>query len=141
MILEGMKKYKIKEAMLTLTYMRRMRLITKEKTDEYCNGKEVQKESVNEDLESLIADIRLGKEPDSMLETYVLPKLMERELELVEKQNHDFMDTFLMMMDADVNKAEMMLSESNSKFVISICRRKTSTLKTFKKSQNFICFK
>ena len=59
-----MKEHKIK--ILTKIRMRRLCLITKEKMEsiagEYCRGEKGLKDSVNDDLESLFENIRLGKE-------------------------------------------------------------------------------
>ena len=38
--------------------------------DLYCKGNEDEKESVNDDLELLLEDIRLGEEPDDFVTTY-----------------------------------------------------------------------
>ena len=76
-----MKKHKIKSVMVTSIYFYRSELITKEKMESYCKGDEWLKESVNDDLESLFENIRLGKEPDEQVYTYFLPKLTEDELE------------------------------------------------------------
>ena len=119
-ILAKMKDYRIKKVMVTKIWMRRWRLITKETVENYCNGREYQKGSVNDDLAKLFEDIQLGKSPDDDVETYFLPKLTTEELDLVERKDHDFMKTFEDEMDADVDKAEMMLSESDSKFVWGI---------------------
>ena len=115
--------------MVTIIFMRRWNLITKETTEYYCNGKEEEKESVNDDLEKLFEDIQLGKNPDNDVRTYFLPKLTKEELDLVERKDEDFMQTFYWEMDADVDKAEMMLSESDSKFVWGWGQRKTFTIK------------
>ena len=42
-ILEGMKKYKIKTAIVTIIHMRRYRLITIEHMENYCKGKKDEK--------------------------------------------------------------------------------------------------
>ena len=115
--------------MVTKIHTWRWRLITKEKMENYCNGKEDEKESVNDDLEKLFEDIQLGKEPDDYVYTYFLPKLTREELGLVERKDEDFMKTFGDGMYADVDKAEMMLSESDSKFVRGFGERKTFTIK------------
>ena len=127
-ILNGMKKFKIKKVMMTIIFMRRWNLITKEKMEHYCNGKEYEKDSVNDDLEKLFEDIQLGKKPDGYVPTYFLPKLTKEELDLVERKDEDFMQTFNWNMDADVNKAEMMLSESYSKYIRGFCTRNTLTI-------------
>ena len=77
-----------------MIYMSRSKLITKERMENYCNGKEYAKESVNDDLEKLFEDLQLGKEPDDDVATYFLPKLTKEELDLVERKDEDFMHTF-----------------------------------------------
>ena len=67
-----MKKHKIKSVMVTSIILARSKLITKEKMESYCKGEEDQKDSVNDDLESLFENIRLGKEPDERVETYFM---------------------------------------------------------------------
>ena len=123
-----MKKYNLEKAMVTRIYMWRDRLITKEKMENYCKGKEEKKLSVNDDLETLFENIQLGEKPDDDIWTYFLPKLTEHELELVERKDEDFMKTFYDEMDADVDKAEMAASESDSKYVHGWSRRETFTI-------------
>ena len=94
--------------------------------ESYCKGEEDEKDSVNDDLESLFENIRLGKEPDEYVETYFLPKLTEEELELVERRDTSYLQTFnRWKVDPDVNETEMMLSESDSKYVLCWSWRKT----------------
>ena len=76
----------------------------------------------------MFEDIQLGKKPDDYVPTYFLPKLTKEELKLVERKDEDFMHTFMEQMYADVDKTEMMLSESDSKFVFGDGRRKTFTI-------------
>ena len=114
--------------MVTQICMSRLELITKEKMDDYCNGKMFEKESVNDDLESFFQDLRLGEKPEPMVRTYFLPKLTENKVELVERKDNNFMHTFMRDMRADVSKAEMELSESDSKFVRALGWRETYTL-------------
>ena len=75
-------------------------------------------------LESFFEDLRLGEKPEPMVKTYFLPKLMESEMELVERKDNNFMNTFSFN-NPDVNKAKMDASESVSKFVRAACLRKT----------------
>ena len=96
--------------------------------EKFCKGKEEEEKSVNDDLETLFEDIQLGKEPDDCVMTYFLPMLTEHELELVERKDEDFMETFSFGMDADVNKAEMAASESDSKYVYGYGWRETFTI-------------
>ena len=135
-MVKKMKKYNIKKVMVTRFDMQRIELITKEKMENYCKGNEIQKKSINDDLESFFDDIRLGKETNntrfmgSYHVSYCLPKLTQKELKLVAKKDEHFMNGFFMVMNADVDKAEMELSESDSKYVYARCRRKTSTIES-----------
>ena len=119
--------------MVTSIYFYRSELITKEKMESYCKGDEWLKESVNDDLESLFENIRLGKEPDEKVETYFLPKLMEEELELVERRDKNYLETFWLSNYPDVDEAEMMLSESDSKYVKGYNFRTTFVIKNSSK--------
>ena len=125
----GMKKHNLKEVMMTILRMERKNLITKEKMESFCEGKKLRKESVNEDLESLFDRIRLGKQPEvEEVRTYFVPKLTEEELELVERKDPDYLGTFswtIQNYNPDVDKTEMKLSESDSKFVQGFCLRIT----------------
>ena len=87
------------------------------------------KDSVNDDLESLFENIRLGKEPNEEVLTYFLPKLTEEELELIERRDTSYFHTFTVSWNPDVDKYEMMLSESESKYVKGESRRRTFVLK------------
>jgi len=113
--------------MVTIIYMERLGLITKEAMEKYCKGEKYQKDSVNDDLESLFEDLRLGKEPDEWVETYFLPKLTTEEMELVETKDTNYFENFLVD-DPDVPEAEMLLSESDSKFVEGFGWRTTFTI-------------
>ena len=93
--------------------------------ESYCKGEEFEKDSVNDDLESLFENIRLGKEPDECVWTYFLPKLTEEELKLVERRDTSYLQTFLHSLNADVNETEMMLSESDSKYIYEFSYRRT----------------
>ena len=136
-MLNVMRKYKLKSVMVTTINLHRWRLITKERMENYYNGKEDRKRihSVNDDLESLFENIRLGKEPDELIRTYFLPKLTEKELELVERKDRSYCQTFEEWYSPDVNKREMMLSESDSKFVLSGCARRTFTIENSSEKQ------
>ena len=90
-IVEGIKKYNIKKVMVTKIDMWRRNLITKEKMENYCKSTQ---ESVNDDLDSLFVDIRLGKKTNSEVATYFLPKLATQELKLVARKENSFMHTF-----------------------------------------------
>ena len=126
-ILKGMKKNNIKKVMVTRIHMWRSHLITKEEMKNFCNEKEYEKDSVNDDLENLLNDIQLGKKPDDYVQTYFLPELTREEMRLVERKDNDFMSTFRRIF-ADVDKAVMMLSESDSIFVRGYGYRQTFTI-------------
>ena len=128
-ILNGIKKHKIKSVMLTIIHLCRDELITKEKMESYCKGEDmVKKDSVNDDLESLFENIRLGNKPDEWVNAYFLPKLTEEELELVERRDTNYFQTFLNSLNPDVDETEMMLSESDSKYVEGSCYRRTFSI-------------
>ena len=105
-ILNAMKKHAIKSVMMTSIYSLRWNLITKEEMESYCKGEKSEKDSVNDDLESLFENIRLGKKPASEAVTYFLPKLTEEELELVEKRDPSYLSTFGEQ-NLDVDATEM----------------------------------
>ena len=132
-----MKKHKIKSVMLTIIYLDRINLITKEKMESYCKGEELRKDSVNDDLESFFENIRLGKEPDEDVQTYFLPKLTEEELELVEKRDTGYFQTFGSS-NPDVDETEMMLSESDSKYVRGGSWRRTFVIENSSKNFSFL---
>ena len=62
--------------------MMRYGIIAKRHMEYYCNGKEEEKDSVNDDLETFFEDLRLGKEPKKMSRTYFFPQLTAEEEEL-----------------------------------------------------------
>ena len=134
-----MKKHKIKSVMVTRIDLERWELITKEKMESYCKGEKDEKDSVNDDLESLIENIRLGKEPNRYVDTYFLPKLTEEELELVAIRDTSYLQTFNWR-NPDVDETQMMLSESDSKYVRGWARRRTFVIEnSFKNSLQNNC--
>ena len=86
------------------------------------------KESINDDIESVFESIQLGEKPESIAYTYFLPKLTQRELDLIETKDEDYLQTFFQFKNPDVDENEMKLSESNSKYVKVVCSRKTYTI-------------
>ena len=127
MILNGMKKHKIKSVMWTSINLYKQNLITKEEMDRYCKGEEYEmylfssrrdKDLVNQDLESLFRNIRLGKELDEYRWSYFLPKLTEEELELVERRDRSFLQTFSQP-NPDMAKFHMRFSESEGRWIPS----------------------
>ena len=132
-----MKKHKIKSVMLTRIDLYRRELITKEEMESYCKGEKDEKDSVNDDLESLFENIRLGKESDEFVKTYFLPKLTEEELELVERRDRTYLQTLsegAFGRNPDVAQTEMMLSESDSKYVYATSHRRTFVIKNSSKN-------
>ena len=122
-----MKEHGIKSVMLTKIFMRRWRLVTTETKESYCKGNEYDTDSVNDDLESLFEDIRLGKEPYEYVRTYFLPKLTEEELELVGRRNSSYLKTLVEPRRSSdpFMVREKMLSELNSTYVHVWSRRQT----------------
>ena len=138
-ILEGMKKYKIRLVMVTIIYLQRWKLITKEKMESYCLGKEDQKKSINDDLESFFENLQHGEPIPYSVEhndLYFLPKLTREELKLVERKDSNYMKTFIHW-DPDVNEAEMKLSESNAKYLLAKSARKTIRIMNNKRRNPF----
>ena len=82
---------------------------------------------VNDDLESFFEDLRLGNEPDDKVTTYFLPKLTEEEMKLVGRKDTTYLLTFHNS-NPDVEEAEMLLSESDSKYVEGWGWRTTFTI-------------
>ena len=121
--------------MVTRIYLERWNLITKEEMESYCKGENWKKDSVNDDLESLLENIRLGKESDEKVSTYFLPKLTKEELELVERRDTNYLQNF-QGPNPDVGEAEMMLSESDSKYVLAISRRRTYVIETLSENSS-----
>ena len=136
LILDGMKKYKIKKVMVTIIQMWRAGLITKEAMEKYCMGEREIKDSVNDDLETFFEDLRLGKQPDEEVDVYFLPKLTKEEMKLIKRKDTTYLQTFeWWMWNPDVSEAEMKLSESDSKFVEGWAWRRTFTIEN--SSENF----
>ena len=138
-ILQGMKKYKIKSVMVTKITLHRNKLITKEVMEKFCKGEKYKKVSVNDDLESLFEDLRLGQKPKRFTWSYFFPKLTKEEMELVEKKDASYLQTFHKN-DPDVKEAEMMASESDSKFVDGSGWRATFTMENSSSQNIFNCF-
>ena len=107
--------------------MWRQNLITKETLKNYCKEEENAKDSVNDELESLLEDIRLGKEPAEHVGNYFFQKLTEEEMELVEKEDTNHLQTFVEC-SPDVEESEIILSESDSKYVNGWVQRRTFSI-------------
>ena len=125
-----MRKCRFKHVMVTFVIMRRFHLITKEKRDNFWLGNDWFKESINNDTESFIDGIILGQKPDEFTNTYFLPKLNEEEMKLVARKDSAYLKTFEYS-NPDVEEAEMASSESDSKFCLTSCYRRTITCEYF----------
>ena len=79
----------------------------------------------NEDIESLLENIRLGKQPNDDVETYFIPQLTEEEMESVKRKDPDYLGAFPAYPDPDIDEKEMKMSESDSKFCLTKCIRRT----------------
>ena len=137
-ILEEMEKYKIKSVMWTNIYMFRKKLITKEKVKKFCKGEYDVKDSVNDDLETLFKDLRRGKTPKKLVDTYFLPKLTEEELKLVERRDTSYLQSLVLRVFLEEAEMENKKSESDSRFILGYARRKTFTIAngSFQKNSN-----
>ena len=120
-----MKRYNVQIVMVTKIAIWRDRLITKQKMENVCQGSERGILSVNDDLETLFENIQFGEEPDEKVHFYFLPKLTEDELQLVERKDENFMQTFNLFEGA---LDDMGASESDSKYVYGFGYRKTFTI-------------
>ena len=142
MILNVMKKYEITSVLVTLIMQWRDGLITKEIMKEYYNAKikyfkiqsypnvNLLKTSVNDDLESLLGDLQIGRDfKESTVWSYFLPKLTDKELKLVKMRDENHLKTYscygLPGRDPDIDENEMNLSKSKSKFLKADCFRYT----------------
>ena len=132
-ILGKMQKYGIQASILTMLYMQRSRLITKEKSKQAAEGKLKNDPewgdydgSINDDLDSFINNLQNSNEvKEEEVDSFFLPKLTKEELKLVEEKNEEHMMSYGWDFDADVNIEEMKKSDSTDKYVHSWCRRKT----------------
>ena len=137
-LLSGMNKHRIKSAYMTIFNKYRHHLVTKEEMKSYYKGEYVEKDdywsagcmlhSVNDDLELLLERFLLDEVRNESAETFCFPKLTEKEMKLVESKNEDHLESYLAYEygdDPDVDENEMMLSDSESKFVFIDCERFT----------------
>ena len=125
----------LQKVMVTILHMRNTNLITKEKMENFIDGKNLRKKSVNDDLESFFEKLRHGEEPTESVRTYFLPKLTEQELKLVAKKDSNYFKNFSWS-NPDVDEIQMKMSESDSKFVQAFCWRKTFIVENKKLQEN-----
>ena len=67
--------------------------------------------------------------------TYFLPKLTEEELELVERRDASYLQTFSYL-NPDVKETEMMLSDSDSKYFHGFSGRRTFVIENVSKNHS-----
>ena len=119
-----LKILKKQSVMMTFFMMRRGYLITKEKMEGFPEGRENLKQSVYDDLDDFVEKVRLGKTIEPRSITYYLPKLTEKEKNLVECRDTRIMRT-LMDPNPDRILRDMKTSESNSMYLHGVCVRET----------------
>ena len=119
-----LKIFKMQSVMVTFLTMRRHRLITKEQMEAYPEGREKLKQSVSDDLDDFVWKLRLGETIKPRSRTYYLPKLTEKEKNLVECRDTGFMYTILQSYPDKILQ-NMKTSESNSMYLYGECLRQT----------------
>ena len=134
--LEKMRKYGIQSAILTVLYMWRWKLVTKEKVKQAYEGKlknekdwKRYEQSIGDDLETFFTNLQSQKEiKNEFAWSFFLPKLTEDELKLVEQKNEQHLSTYgwhYIGRNPDVDPEEMKKSDSRSKYVHGRCWRST----------------
>ena len=135
-----MTKYGIQSSILTMLYMGRLYLVTKEKVKKATEGKlkneedwKDYEESINDDLERFFINLQNQKEVKyEGVESLFTPKLTNEELELIEEGNKEHLKTYWYYLDGknpDVDDEEMKKSDSKSKYVHGRCWRRTIPLR------------
>ena len=125
-VFDKMKEFRMKHLMVTSMSMSRFCLITKERRDELYLGRErMFKESINDSIETLLGNIRLGHQPNETLLLYFTPRLTDEEMQLIERKDPDYLQSF--RIPEDVNEASMKNSESDYKFCETMCTRTTES--------------
>ena len=158
-ILTKMRKYGIQSSILTMLYMARRNLVTKETVKKAAEGKlknvklwKHYEGSINDDLEKLLINLQNQKEMrEEVVYSFFTPKLKNEELKRVEERNEEHLKTYTDYMvyglNPDVDVEEMKKSDSKSKYVHGGCFRRTIplTLQTIetqdKQDKNVTSFK
>ena len=123
-----MKKYKIRSVILTILYMQRWNLITKEIMENHFMQKgDRQNKSIDDDLEVFYRDLQHGRISEPLSNTYFLQKLTEIEQELVDRNDLNYFKS-LRSEKAYVDKIQMQLTTSESMFVRGQAWRITSII-------------
>ena len=139
MFLDDMKTYGFQSSLLTMMFMWRRNLITKEKAKEASKGNLINDEewknqemSINDDLTNFVTGLQKSKEmKHEKVGTFFTPKLTDEELKLFKLGNEDHLNTYMFHYvgsNADVNITEMKKSNSKSKYVHGSSVRETFTL-------------
>ena len=152
MFLTKMKKFGIKSSMLTMLYMWRYNIITKEKANEASEGKLKDERgdyevSINDDLEMFLNNILNSKEiKEEKVRSFYTPKLTEEELKLFEARDKNRLDIpyldntyynhYITKNTLYSNKyrkwklfeEEMKKTDSKSKYILCECLRLTYSL-------------
>ena len=169
---ELMKRYQYETFMVTSLYMIQRNLIDHEKMKSYCRGEDHRLQlSVNDDLEILFEDVKtekvgFGNSVRSVYgnwdmttwvraKTYYLPRITEKEMELIEQKNQNYLQMFedynsftsymtktwkrlstlipyypiYLLFDVrnipDAKGINRKRSESESKYILAECKRRT----------------
>ena len=155
-------------AMITMLRMSRSHLITKEEMEALTKGlqkvpEHLQNFSRNvyrpqkptltrvcDDLDIFFEKIKAGKYSDKFEETrtYFLPKLTEKEMQLVRMKDENHLATYSSYQKRnyysqpnnlpDIDEKEMKLSDSDSKYVRGSCNRKTFFVEKIERKCNRI---
>ena len=129
-ILEKMKKYNIELFTLTCVCMQRFDICTSEDMQNYIK----ENESVYNDLEMFFNELRSGTVDNKCVDTYFFPRLTEKEMESIEKEDSRYLQNFYLssigkFIHPDVGKDKMKESGSEYKFIRGFCERRTFTIK------------
>ena len=138
-ILARMRKYGIQSSILTMLWMQRQNLVTKEKVKKAAEGKLKNdpdwfcyEGSINDDLERFLINLQNQKEVKyEKVESFFTPKLTNEELKLLQEGNKEHLESYSFHCDGqnpDVDVEEMKKSDSKSKYVHGFCRRRTFQL-------------
>lgn len=148
-VIEGMKKYNINSAMVSILSSFRNNITTKEKVEDHFKGKYQDEKSIHDDLDSFFERLCLGEEPNETVRTYFFPKLSEKETNLFETKDEEFMRTLANQYDLERigNEQDIELAHSWSEFdntyeskweyIKSLCSRRTFLIHKIKNYANF----
>ena len=149
-ILTKMRKYGIQSSILTMMYMVRRNLVTKETVKKAYKGElkndedwENEEGSINDVLESFLINLHYKKEmKQESVSSFFTPKLTNEELKFVQEGNEEHLKTYLVHFigkNPDVDVEEMKKSDSKSKYVHAYCKRQF--LELFKQANSKMLLK